>query len=153
MYLGHLTALDRDRANLPPAIVAGLDFLAATDFTNLPAGRIDIDGDRMFALVQDYDTVPRSEKRPESHVRYMDIQYMVSGSEVMGWAPASLAPAPCEEHLADKDIQFFESVPGETEFQVGPGGYAVFFPTDVHRPACLAGAPERVRKVLVKIAV
>ena len=69
MYLSHIATLDRDAARLSDDIRRGLRFLAGTDINSLPAGRVDIDGDRMFALIQDYDTVPKAEKRPESHAR------------------------------------------------------------------------------------
>ena len=33
-----------------------------------------------------------------------------------------------------------------------PGCFCVFFPTDVHRPACADGEPMTVRKVVVKVS-
>jgi YhcH/YjgK/YiaL family protein len=151
MYLSHIATLDRDAALLPDDIRRGLRFLAGTDINSLPAGRVDIDGDRMFALVQDYDTVPKAEKRPESHARYIDIQYVARGREAIGYAPLS-GDNPVEENFFDsRDVQFFASVADESDLILGTGAYAVFYPTDIHRPGCIAGAPEKVRKVVVKI--
>ena len=151
MYLSHITTLDRDVANLPEDIRRGLKFLAETDLATLPAGRVDIDGDRLFALIQDYETVPKAEKRPESHARYIDIQYVARGREVIGYAPLAGNNPVAEDLLESRDIQFFATVAEETDLVLGTGAYAVFHPTDIHRPGCAAGVPAKVRKVVVKI--
>lgn len=151
MYLSHIATLDRDAANLPDDIRRGLRFLAGTDIAALPAGRIDIDGDRMFALIQDYETAPKADKRPESHARYIDIQYVASGREMIGYAPLAGNNPVAENFFEDRDVQFFSTVADETDLVLGTGAYAVFHPTDIHRPGCIAGAPAKVRKVVVKI--
>ena len=151
MYLSHIATLDRDAANLPEDILRGLKFLAETDIAALPAGRVDIDGDRLFALIQDYETVPKAEKRPESHASYIDIQYVASGREVIGYAPLAGNNPVAEDLLESRDVQFFATVADETDLVLGTGAYAVFHPTDIHRPGCAAGAPAKVRKVVVKI--
>jgi len=151
MYLGHIATLDRDGPNLPESVRQGLKFLAETDIASLPAGRVDIDGDRLFALVQDYETAPKAERRAEAHARYIDIQYVASGREMIGYAPLA-GDNPVSENLLDeRDIQFFATVADETDLLLGTGAYAVFHPTDIHRPGCAAGAPAPVRKVVVKI--
>lgn len=151
MYLSHIATLDRDAAALPENIRKGLEFLATTDITALPAGRVDIDGDRLFALIQDYQTAPKADKRPESHARYIDIQYMASGREVIGYAPLAGNNPVAENLFESRDIQFFTTVADETDLVLGVGAYAVFYPTDIHRPGCAAGEPANVRKVVVKI--
>ncbi len=151
MYLSHIATLDRDAANLPEDIWRGLRFLAETDINALPAGRVDIDGDRLFALIQDYETVPKADKRPESHARYIDIQYVASGREIVGYAPLAGNNPVSEDLLESRDIQFFATVADETDLVLGTGAYAIFHPTDIHRPGCAMGAPAKVRKVVVKI--
>lgn len=153
MYLSHLATLDRDAATLPQAIQQGLRFLAETDIAALPAGRVDIDGDRIFALIQDYDTEPKAAKRPESHARYTDIQFVFSGREILGYAPIA-AEYTVEEDLIDsRDVKFYSKVTDETDLLLGAGAYVVFYPTDIHRPGCAAEAPAKVRKVVVKVLV
>ena len=41
----------------------------------------------------------------------------------------------------------------ECFIEARPGCYSVFFPEDIHRPACASGQPMTVRKVVVKISV
>ena len=151
MYLSHIATLDRDSASLPETIRRGLRFLAETDINALPVGRVDIDGDRLFALIQDYETAPKTEKRPESHARYIDIQYVASGREVIGYAPLAGNNPVSEDLLESRDVQFFATAADESDLVLGTGAYAIFHPTDIHRPGCAAGAPAKVRKVVVKI--
>jgi YhcH/YjgK/YiaL family protein len=35
--------------------------------------------------------------------------------------------------------------------QLTPGSFALFYPEDAHKPNCAWDAPERVRKVVVKV--
>ena len=151
MYLSHLATLDRDAAILPENVRKGLDFLARTDIASLPAGRVDIEGDSIFALIQDYDTAPKAEKRPESHARYMDIQYVFSGREVIGCAPLAGDHTVEEDLFEGRDVRFYSNVTDETDLLMGPGAYALFYPTDIHRPGCAAETAGKVRKVVVKV--
>ncbi len=151
MYLSHLATLDRDAAILPENVRKGLDFLAKTDIASLPAGRVDIEGDSIFALIQDYDTEPKEKKRPESHARYMDIQYVFAGREVIGYAPLASAHTVEEDLFEGRDVRFYSNVSDETDLLMGPGAYALFYPSDIHRPGCAAEAAGKVRKVVVKV--
>lgn len=151
MILSHIDLLDSDKARLPAAIVRGLEFLASTDIAALPVGRVDIDGDAIFALVQDYETEPKERRRPEAHVRHLDIQYIAEGREVIGYAPINRGGAIAEDMLAQRDVVFYASVDGESELVMEAGNWAVFYPNDIHRPCCLIGSSGKVRKVVVKI--
>ena len=71
--------------NLNESLYKGLRFLRETDLAALPVGRYEIDGDAVFALVQEYETHLPEECRWEAHYTYTDIQYIVEGSEKMGW--------------------------------------------------------------------
>ncbi|MEG0216882.1 MAG: YhcH/YjgK/YiaL family protein, partial [Raoultibacter sp.] len=45
---------------------AAYAFLRTADVANLPVGRIEIEGDDVFANVQEYETVPASDKELEA---------------------------------------------------------------------------------------
>jgi biofilm protein TabA len=60
-------------------LTAGLQFLANTDLAALPLGRIQIDGDKLFALVVEYETRGREQGVWEAHQIYHDIQCKTAG--------------------------------------------------------------------------
>ena len=159
MILGKVDFVGRESAYLAPALQRGLRYIARTDFAALPAGRQEIDGEAMFAMVLDYEPEPREKRRAEVHRKYIDIQYIVWGEELIGHAFLTDGLSPCEDLLANKDALLFDAVEGETLLRLTPGMYAVFFPWDVHRPGIVSapGAPGdpavTVRKVVVKLRV
>ncbi|XBX03840.1 YhcH/YjgK/YiaL family protein [Enterocloster clostridioformis] len=68
----------------------GYEFLRKTDLKALPLGRADIDGDEVFASVQEYTTMPADTCKYESHNRYFGIQYVVEG-QGLGIIPSLIA--------------------------------------------------------------
>ncbi len=129
-------------------ILRGLEYLASTDLNRLDVGRYSIDGDDLFASVADYDTAPRENKRWEAHREYIDIQYVVSGVESIGWAPLDTLRL-AEDYDAAADIAWYEV---ERDFlTVRPGWFVVLFPEDAHMPGVACEQPVRVKKVVVKV--
>jgi YhcH/YjgK/YiaL family protein len=127
----------------------GLEWLRTTDVGALPAGRHDIDGDRLYALVQQYTTRSPDECRWEAHRMYADIQYVVSGVERIGHAPLADAHER-EPYDGARDVAFFE--PGDEFVVLHPGMFAIFLPEDVHAPCGAADKPAAVRKIVLKVA-
>jgi biofilm protein TabA len=130
-------------------IARGLRFLAETDLANLPPGKHEIDGKRLFALVSDYTPKPFPECRWEAHRHYIDLQYMVSGLERIGVAPVVRMKE--TEYQADRDLAWLE---GEGDLLAfGAGQFMLLWPGDAHMPGVEAGVPGQARKVVVKIAL
>lgn len=137
--------------SLSPGIAAGLDWLASFD----PAtenGRYAIDGDRLYAVVQRYDTRPATEKRFETHRRYIDIQYVVSGQERILHAPLEALEV-SEPHDPDRDVAFYHDPSASSSFLLLPGDFTLLFPGDGHKPGCMAGGRDAVTKVVLKVEV
>lgn len=134
---------------LGEGIAEGLRYLATFD----PAtgdGRHEIDGERVFALVQRYDTAPGAEKRFESHRLHADIQFVASGREriLRARSPDLVEETPYDEAT---DVSFYADPPASSSVLLGAGDFAVLFPDDAHKPGCMAGGRHAVRKVVVKI--
>lgn len=125
------------------------DFLASADPDNLEAGRHEIDRDRVFALVQDYFTRPRDLEKWEAHRLHADIQYILSGRELVGWSPVGRLRVGVPWSPAGDCL----SLAGDGVFhEARKGDFLVFFPPDAHLPGVSAGTrPETVRKIVVKI--
>ena len=134
-----------------PQLRRAFEFLTSQDVKAWPDGRLELDGDRIFALPQGYLTRPPSQCRWEAHRRYIDIQYILSGREAMGYAPLSTLK-PTTDFDQAKDVGFYDGT--GSIINVNAGMFAIFFPHDAHMP-CLqvAHQPEPVRKVVVKVAL
>ncbi len=149
MIVGHIDNIEKEL--YPPLLMKGLRFLKETDLSKLPAGRNEIAGDNLFALVQEYQPDARENRKAETHAKYIDIQYLVSGEEFIGYANLTGAAEVAEDRLADKDAVFYKNVRDETDIKVVAGMYAIFFPWDIHRPGCVDKPGVTVRKVVLKI--
>jgi biofilm protein TabA len=135
---------------LPVRLARALEYLRATDLTSVPIGRHDLDGDRLFALVQEYTTRAADECIWEAHRTYIDVQFVAVGVERMGYANLGQMRER-DAYDATRDVAFFE--PGESFVTIPAGTFAIFGPEDVHSPGHAAGAACLVRKVVVKAMV
>ena len=134
-----------------PRLTRAFKVLSLPQTFALTEGRYELEGKNIIALPQAYQSKLRQDGRWEAHRRYIDIQYIVSGVELMGWAPVSTL-APAGEFNVAKDVGFFE---GQGDFiRVSAGMFAVFFPHDGHMPSIAVGdRPEGVRKIVMKVAM
>lgn len=136
---------------ISPKIKKALDYLAQTDFNKMEPGRYDLDGSNIFALVQKYDSIPESQGKWEYHKNYIDIQFIASGTEKIGFQNINKMK-PDVPYDSEKDIAF---VSGTGDFvTLEKNSWAVFFPQDAHMPkVALNNKPEKVTKVVMKIKI
>jgi YhcH/YjgK/YiaL family protein len=141
-----------NQASMPPRLRVALDFLQQTDLLALPDGRAEIQGEEVFALVQSYDTRPIPEQpRFEAHRKYLDVQYLASGKEAMGWASLDQLDVTIA-YIPDKDILLGHVPEGASCFvPFGAGQGILLYPTDAHAPMHAAGEPGPVKKIVVKV--
>lgn len=151
MIFGHISTLQKDAPLLPKSLVKGLEYLAKTDLAALPVGKHEIEGKDIYVAVSEYETQPREVRRAEAHVDYLDIQFIISGQEMIAYSLLSADNEVLSDELAAKDAIFYKTVQQETELVMTPGMYAIFFPWDVHRPNCTLTAATKVKKAVVKI--
>ena len=145
----HFRAMYED---MHPGFRAAFDFLEKAVQEDLPVGRYEIDGDKIYASVQEYTPKRPEEARFEAHRRYIDIQYIQRGMELMILSSPAYAE-PITEYDEEKDVIFFEEHAAPTMSMVNEGEFGIFFPWDVHKPSLTAiDDPEPVKKILVKIA-
>ena len=132
-----------------PAFAAAFAFLRRPDLAALPEGRVDLDGDRLFALIQRPTAKGRAAARLEAHRQYADIQFVISGHEEYGWRALTGASQPDGAFDASRDVGFYVGTP-VIWMPAPPGSFAVFFPEDLHAP--LAGMGP-LHKVVLKVRV
>jgi len=134
--------------NLGERINKAFDYIAKTDLKNLQPGKYEIDGENIFALISEYQTKPESEGRLEAHRKYIDVQFVISGEELMGYSPLENQSI-LEPYKEENDIIFFR---GEKSFtKVSSGMFAIFFPADVHMPGISINESAYVKKLVIKV--
>ena len=135
---------------ISPRFERAFSFLKrVTDQT--PLGRHEIDGNEIFAFVQQHSTRPVEEREYESHRKYVDVQYVQRGRELMYWAPLSLLTNVSMPYDGEKDAALYGLIPEGVPLQVRAGQFAIFFPDDGHIPSCSWDQPAEVLKVVVKV--
>ncbi|MCI9047731.1 MAG: DUF386 domain-containing protein [Hungatella sp.] len=140
-----------DAGRYPQAIQTAIAYLKDNDFVHMEPGVYEIQGKEIYAQVFDAETGAVPERRPEVHEKYVDVQFLASGREKLGFTPDT-GTYEVDERIDERDLIFYKSVENEGFIEAVPGCYSIFFPADVHRPACASGEPMTVRKVVVKVA-
>jgi len=134
---------------LNPLFKQAFDFIQKNDLSKMELGKTILDGDKLFISVMEIDGKLPEAAKMESHVKYIDIQVVISGVETMGWTAIEHCTEAIEPYNAEKDLQFFADKPS-TLITVHPGEFAIFFPEDGHAPGIGNGL---IKKAVVKVLV
>jgi len=129
-----------------PLFPVAFECLCKTDWAQVENGRFDISGDDVFAIIDRRRGKGIDEAKLEVHRQYIDIQFLVGGSDVMGYLPL-LDCRDSEGFDTEKDIGFFQDRP-PSWFDLNESCFAIFYPTDAHAPM---GTEGDFHKVVVKV--
>lgn len=136
-----------------PRFKEAFDFIKKAITENLAVGKYEIDGKELWASVQEYTSKLESEAKAEAHKNYIDIQFIVSGIEVIEGFDIDKA-TPKSEYNAIKDVMFYEDETNASKGILNANEYGIFFPHDVHKPGmCLNGEQDTVKKIVVKVKI
>ena len=134
-----------------PKFQTAFAFLKRSNLAKLSDGWYELDNG-VRASVQHYTTFPAADLDFETHVHYFDIQYMVSGQEMIGVVNAKglTVKVPYDK---DNDIEFYNEPTFSGNVFMRTGDYIILAPEDAHKPKCAAGTPMPVAKIVVKVPV
>ena len=138
----------------------GLAFQKAVDFVKkmdagTPCGKYEIDGDKVYVRVMEYETAEGAPEKYEVHRNYADLQVMISGHETL-FARMADGLAVHTPYNAEKDCEFLapDGKAADVNLQLFPGYFALLLPQDAHMGkgvTCLGKC--KLKKVVVKIAM
>jgi biofilm protein TabA len=151
MFIGLLADEATNKATLPAALTRALNVLKTQDLATMEPGRYEVEGDKLFYLVQ--DAMPRAVDacQTEIHRNYLDIQIPVSARERFGFSVPQADLVSTDDRLESHDIAFFPTPANEYFMDLDPGTFAVFYPGELHRPCVQLGEQKPFRKVVVKV--
>lgn len=128
----------------------GLAWLKKTDLKNIPDGKYEIDGTKVYASVQTYET--KQDANYEAHKKYIDIQYMITGAEKIGVTHLSNCTT-CIEYDEVRDLEFYTLNLKDEYIELSEGIFTILYPHDAHKPSISIDEQTRVKKVVVKVAI
>lgn len=132
-------------------IKRAIEFIKSTDLNSLVDCRSEIDGDNIYVIKSSYKTKRREDAYPEAHKKYIDVQYVISGTEVIGYTPYNSQKV-YKEYDEENDYELYDAECSYVTFS--DDMFAIFFPEDLHKPGIMSGdLPTEVNKVVVKVRV
>lgn len=134
-------------ANLLPYLENGLKAIEAMGTPQV--GRYEFEGG--FFLVQKGTTKPLSEGKFEVHRKYIDVQIMLEGSELIGWENRSNLTT-IVPYDPEKDMEFLSGNQDHT-VRIDAGMFWVGFPQDGHIPCRHTDTPRDYTKIVMKLPV
>ena len=136
--------------SLGEGIAEAFEHLKNNDLTTVKPGSYPIIKDKLRMLVFDAEQTNSDRIKMEGHRKNIDVQYWVSGSELMGYAPlqAQSLLAPFNE---EKDYGNYEADGSFTRFE--PGMFAIYFPSDLHIAVADEQCTSAVRKIVYKVNI
>jgi YhcH/YjgK/YiaL family protein len=137
--------------NLHKGIAAALHYLQNINLPEIAPGKYAIDGEKLFAIVQEYDTLDMANEKMESHRKYIDVQYMIAGEELVGHA-LLINQIPVQAYDEAADYMLFGEAPAFFS-KLQAGMFMIFFPTDLHMPCIKNEITLPVKKIVIKVAV
>ncbi|HEX2520822.1 MAG TPA: YhcH/YjgK/YiaL family protein [Terriglobia bacterium] len=131
---------------------AAFEFLDQKTLADVPVGKHAIEGEQVYALVQKLPSRSADTAQFESHRKYIDVHYVVSGQETSGFSPAEnlKLALPYDE---SKDVVLYVVPEQYTSVEVRPGHFVVYHPGQAHLPNCHLQGPHDLHKVVIKVHV
>lgn len=125
-----------------------LEFLQASDFDSMEAGKYEIDGDNVFAFVQEYETRLLEDSQWEAHRKYMDIQYVAKGKEQIGYAYINNLTV--KKEYDQKDDYLLLNGDGNM-IMCNEGTFMILDKDDAHMPGVAVDKQQPMKKVVIKV--
>lgn len=149
MIYGNLTNRESFKY-LPEAIIRVLDYVLENDMKNLKPGSYEIDSDKIFVNVVQYDTKDIEERFWEAHKKYLDIHVVFEGNERIN---INFIDNLKQLEYVNKD----DFLPLEGKFKssmvLSKNDFLICYPEDAHMTALKVAESESVKKAIFKISL
>lgn len=125
-------------------------FLSQLQGKELSLGR-HVVNDEFYYDVIEYETTGEKDKPFESHRKYVDVQMLLDGEEIMQVIDISRIKKNCN-YDKDKDIVLYTASNIATSTILRPGSIMILYPRDAHRSMLFKGRVV-VKKVVGKVLI
>ena len=138
---------------LYPGIDRVLKEVIAYTPENYPGGRVDLEGDDIYLNLAEYDTHGIEAGLAEAHREYIDVMYMVEGTEVIYVKPVDRLRHVTKEYDPAIEALLADIDEDGCEIRLEKGDFVILFPEDAHAPACHADGQVHVKKIIGKVKI
>lgn len=104
-----------------------------------------------YYFVQEGDTSPLAQKRYEAHRKYIDVQILLDGCEVMAWKDLKEVEE-IEPYDETGDKAFYQS-DKEYHFLISKDMFWVAYPEDAHVACAHIEQPNHYKKIVLKLQI
>ncbi|MCT4702006.1 YhcH/YjgK/YiaL family protein [Enterobacteriaceae bacterium H20N1] len=141
-----------ESAGLPEALINAIRIALAEKPQHKAPGSYPLQGETLFMNVMEFSTQPPDAKKAEQHREYIDIQVLLTGTELIYYGLFE-SGRECEEFHVEEDYQLCRRIENEQTLTLLPGQFAVFMPLEPHKPGCVAAhsGTETIKKVVIKL--
>lgn len=133
-------------ASINPNFVKAINFVRDNADT-IAVGKYVLDGEDLFVMIVETDLKDAKDAKMEAHLKYIDIQIVLEGTESYAWRSIDECVTPLSPFDTEHDIIFYSDQPTAT-VTANKGQFVIFFPEDGHAPLIGSG---RIRKAIVKV--
>ena len=137
--------------SLSERVAEACSHIKGLDFDSLELGKHEVNDD-FYYIVQTYETKDPATTRYEAHEKYVDIQYLISGTEAIDIAPVTALEID-EPYDESKDACFLKKPERATKVVLTAGAYVILYPEDAHNPGLQVDKAMTVRKIVGKVRV
>ncbi|HDV7207550.1 TPA: YhcH/YjgK/YiaL family protein [Mannheimia haemolytica] len=149
-----LADLSRDDylKSLPPVFARLCKKLKSLDLVNLELGWQELEnGIRMN--VMSFETTPAEGKKAELHRKFIDIQLLIDGEEMIEYGLSQPDLSKYDEYRDEYDYQLTAEIDDKNNLILKPNMFAIFLPYEPHKPGNSVNGNKTLKKLVVKVPV
>ena len=134
--------------SLHPLFNEAFNYLNHLNLDNLVEGKIELLGTHLFAICSTSHSI-QPDTKLEAHQAYIDIHYIIEGTELFGWKALSECNKPIDAFNIEKDYILYDNTDYST-IKLTKGSFAIVYPEDAHAPGI---ETKNLKKIVLKIKI
>ncbi|WP_063653762.1 N-acetylneuraminate anomerase [Candidatus Arsenophonus triatominarum] len=137
-------------AGLSPVLLQAVILAVKANPQKCDPGRYDLQGDDIYMNVMRLSTQPAQSKKAELHEKFIDIQILLEGEEIIHYGVTG-STRKCDAWHKEDDYQLCAEIAGQQQVVLEPGMFAIFFPGEPHKPCVQGTQSAEIKKTVVKV--
>jgi biofilm protein TabA len=131
-----------------------IDYLLNTDLSNIENGCYNIKNNDILAIYDSYETKKIIDCKIEAHRKYIDIQFVISGEEQIGYIEKKHCSI-FEPFNINNDVGFYTTVKQLEFLTLKSGEFVIIPPSIAHMPGIRVDEETPIfnKKLVMKISI